>query len=110
MTFETDRPEETPAQQEDLAPEDAPVTSRDEAGEPSGEEDPANEREALGEKERAEEKPAPTEDYLAMAQRIRADFENYRKGVAGEPGGAGGGARSGLVRELLPIVDNLERA
>jgi hypothetical protein len=49
--------EETP-----VAPEDEPVTSRDEAGEPSGEEDPANEEERI-----AEDQP---EDYLALAQRI----------------------------------------
>jgi molecular chaperone GrpE len=93
MTFETDKP--------DLAPEDEPVTSRDEAGEPSGEEDPANEE------ERIVEEP---EDYLALAQRIQADFENYRKRAAREAAAAGDRAKSGLVRELLPIVDNLERA
>ena len=102
MAFETDRPAETPAPQEDLAPEDEPVTSRDEAGEPSGEEDPANEAERI-----VEEEP---EDYLAMAQRIQADFENYRKRTAREAAAAGERAKSGLVRELLPIVDNLERA
>jgi molecular chaperone GrpE len=99
MTFETDKP--------DLAPEDEPVTSRDEAGEPSGEEDPANEEQALREKEEAEE---PPEDYLALAQRIQADFENYRKRAVREAAAAGERAKSGLVRELLPIVDNLERA
>jgi molecular chaperone GrpE len=93
MTFESERP--------DLAPEDEPVTSRDEAGEPSGEEDPANEE------ERIVEQP---EDYLALAQRIQADFENYRKRAAREAAVAGERAKSGLVRELLPIVDNLERA
>src|SRR4051795_5950362 len=101
MAFETEK---------DLAPEEEPVTSRDEAGEPSGEEDPANEEQALRDKEQAEEKPAPTEDYLALAQRVQADFENYRKRVARETAAAGERARSGLVRELLPIVDNLERA
>jgi molecular chaperone GrpE len=101
MTFETEK---------DLTPEEEPVTSRDEAGEPSGEEDPANEEQAVRDKEQAEEKPAATEDYLAMAQRIQADFENYRKRVARETAAAGERARSGLVRELLPIVDNLERA
>jgi molecular chaperone GrpE len=100
MTFETERP--------DLAPEDEPVTSRDEAGEPSGEEDPANEQERIVEQpEKAEE---PGEDYLALAQRIQADFENYRKRAAREAAAAGERAKSGLVRELLPIVDNLERA
>ena len=88
--------EETP-----VPPEEEPVTSRDEAGEPSGEEDPANEE------ERIVEEP---EDYLALAQRIQADFENYRKRAAREAAAAGERARSGLVRELLPILDNLERA
>ena len=101
MAFETEK---------DLAPEDEPVTSRDEGGEPSGEEDPANEERALREKEEAEETEASGEDYLALAQRIQADFENYRKRAAREAAVAGERAKSGLVRELLPIVDNLERA
>jgi molecular chaperone GrpE len=84
-----------------VPPEEEPITSRDEAGEPSGEEDPANEEERIVEE--------PT-DYLALAQRIQADFENYRKRAAREAAAAGERARSGLVRELLPIVDNLERA
>ena len=88
-------------QESPVPPEEEPVTSRDEAGEPSGEEDPANEE------ERVVDQP---EDYLALAQRIQADFENYRKRVARETAAAGERARSGLVRELLPIVDNLERA
>jgi molecular chaperone GrpE len=102
MTFETEK---------DLTPEEEPVTSRDEAGEPSGEEDPANEEQGLRDKEHAEEQPSEQpEDYLALAQRVQADFENYRKRVARETAAAGERARSGLVRELLPIVDNLERA
>jgi molecular chaperone GrpE len=92
--------EETP-----VPPEEEPVTSRDEAGEPSGEEDPANEEERI-----VEEPPEQPEDYLALAQRIQADFENYRKRAVREAAAAGERARSGLVRELLPIVDNLERA
>jgi molecular chaperone GrpE len=86
------------------------ATSRDEAGEPSGDEDPANEQELLEEKESAEQKAEQPEDYLALAQRIQADFENYRKRAAREAAAAGERAKSGLVRELLPIVDNLERA
>jgi molecular chaperone GrpE len=101
MTFET------------IPPEEEPVTSRDEAGEPSGEEDPANEEEGLRDKEEATESTeteGSAEDYLALAQRIQADFENYRKRAAREAAAAGERAKSGLVRELLPIVDNLERA
>jgi molecular chaperone GrpE len=96
-------------QESPVPPEEEPVTSRDEAGEPSGEEDPANEEETLREKEQAEEADRP-EDYLALAQRIQADFENYRKRAAREAAAAGERAKSGLIRELLPIVDNLERA
>jgi molecular chaperone GrpE len=103
MAFETEKP--------DLAPEEEPVTSRDEAGEPSGEEDPANEQEILEQTEDASEKTEEaSENYLELAQRIQADFENYRKRAAREAAAAGERAKSGLVRELLPIVDNLERA
>jgi molecular chaperone GrpE len=100
-----------------------PVTSRDEAAEPSGEEDPANEKRILEEKEQAENSVAPStaedplaqlqrerDEYLDLARRAQADFENYRKRAAREAAAAGERAKSGLVRELLPIVDNLERA
>jgi molecular chaperone GrpE len=98
--------EETPSP---APPEEEPVTSRDEAGEPSGEEDPANEEERMEEKEESVEE-ASSENYLELAQRVQADFENYRKRAVREAAAAGERARSGLVRELLPIVDNLERA
>src|SRR5215213_5922460 len=110
MTFESEQPAETPEEQRNLRPEEEPVTSRDEAGEPSGEEDPANEQEIVEATEEASEPEQSGEDYLALAQRVQADFENYRKRVARETAAAGERARSGLVRELLPIVDNLERA
>src|SRR5829696_4209478 len=110
MTFES--------QETGIPPEEEPVTSRDEAGEPSGEEDPANEQQAMEDKESAEadpEDPLATaererNEYLNLAQRTQADFENYRKRAAREAAAAGERAKSGIVRELLPIVDNLERA
>jgi molecular chaperone GrpE len=100
--FETEHPP--------VPPEEEPPTSRDEGGEPSGEEDPANEQQAMEDKEAAEEAAPEPEDYLALAQRIQADFENYRKRAAREAAQAGARAKSGLIRELLPAVDNLERA
>ena len=102
-----------------ITPEEEPVTSRDEAGEPSGDEDPAVEREILEQKERAEadapEDPLAQaqrerDEYLDLARRAQADFENYRKRAAREAAASGERAKSGLVRELLPVVDNLERA
>ncbi len=50
------------------------------------------------------------DEYLDLAKRAQADFENYRKRAAKEAAQAGERARSGLVAELLPVVDNLERA
>ena len=103
-------------------PEEEPVTSRDESGEPSGDEDPAVEQEILEQKEAAEAaEPEDTTDplatvqrerdeYLDLARRTQADFENYRKRAARESAASGERAKSGLVRELLPVVDNLERA
>jgi molecular chaperone GrpE len=104
------------SQQPPAPPEEEPPTSRDEGGEPSGEEDPANEQQAMEDKEEAEgEDPLASaererDEYLDLARRTQADFENYRKRAAREAAAAGERAKSGLVRELLPIVDNLERA
>jgi molecular chaperone GrpE len=98
------------------APEEEPVTSRDEAAEPAGEEDPANEEQRLLEKEAIEEEDPiaraqrERDEYLDLARRTQADFENYRKRAAKEAAAAGERAKGGLVRELLPVVDNLERA
>jgi molecular chaperone GrpE len=105
-----------PAPQEPARDEEAPVTSRDESGEPSGEGDPSNEQEQLDRKEEVESEDPLTraqrerDEYLDLARRTQADFENYRKRAAREAAAAGERAKSGLVRELLPIVDNLERA
>jgi molecular chaperone GrpE len=50
------------------------------------------------------------DEYLELARRTQADFENYRKRVAKDVAAAGERAKVGLVRDLLPVVDNLERA
>ena len=50
------------------------------------------------------------DEYLELAQRTRADFDNYRKRVAKETSEAHGRGKAELARELIPVVDNLERA
>ena len=50
------------------------------------------------------------DEYLELAQRTRADFENYRKRVAKETSEALARGKAELARELLPVIDNLERA
>ena len=56
------------------------------------------------------EKAAQRDEYLALAQRTQADFENYRKRVARDGAVAEGRGLSRLARELLPALDNLDRA
>jgi molecular chaperone GrpE len=50
------------------------------------------------------------DEYLELAQRTRADFENYRKRVTKETSEALARGKAELARELLPVIDNLERA
>src|SRR3954451_3930725 len=50
------------------------------------------------------------DEYLQLAQRTRADFENYRKRVAKETSEALARGKAELARDLLPVIDNLERA
>jgi molecular chaperone GrpE len=50
------------------------------------------------------------DEYLELARRTKADFENYRKRAAGETSEAERRGRAGLARELVPVLDNLERA
>ncbi len=53
---------------------------------------------------------AQRDEYLALAQRTQADFENYRKRVAREAAAAQERGVAGLAKELLPALDNLDRA
>src|SRR3954453_14738943 len=50
------------------------------------------------------------DEYLEIAQRARADFENYRKRAAREASDAERRGKAGLARELVPALDNPERA
>jgi molecular chaperone GrpE len=53
---------------------------------------------------------AQRDEYLALAQRTQADFENYRKRVARESALAQERGVAKLAKELLPALDNLDRA
>ncbi|HEV2980452.1 MAG TPA: nucleotide exchange factor GrpE [Solirubrobacteraceae bacterium] len=53
---------------------------------------------------------AQRDEYLALAQRTQADFENYRKRVAKEAAAAQERGVARLAQELLPALDNLDRA
>jgi molecular chaperone GrpE len=50
------------------------------------------------------------EEYLELAKRTKADFENFRKRVAGDVQAAAARGRAEVAREVIDAVDNLERA
>ena len=50
------------------------------------------------------------DEYLDLAKRARADFENYRKRAAQQASDAERRAKASLARDLIPAIDNLERA
>lgn len=53
---------------------------------------------------------AERDEYLELAQRARAELENYRKRVAGETAASERRGRAAIAREVLPALDDLERA
>ena len=50
------------------------------------------------------------DEYLDLAQRTKAEFENYRKRVAGDVEEGRERGKAELARKLIPAIDNLERA
>ncbi len=49
------------------------------------------------------------DEYLDALQRLKAEFDNYRKRVARDQGDLIARASERLVKQLLPVVDDLER-
>jgi molecular chaperone GrpE len=96
----------------------AEPTAQPDPAEPAGEQDPAAEKQYDDAKEEAAEEaasdaPDPAAEaarYLDLAQRTQAELENFRKRAARDIAVAGERAKAKLIRELLPVVDNLERA
>jgi molecular chaperone GrpE len=69
--------------------------------------EPRNVEEEQPVEEQVEEAPpAPDDSYLRLA----ADFDNYRKRVAREHAELTQRANERLLHELLPVLDDLERA
>src|SRR3954464_10862398 len=50
------------------------------------------------------------DEYLELAKRTKADFENFRKRVAGDIQAAQARGKIEVAREVIDAVDNLERA
>jgi len=96
--------EEQPAETSPAAESEPGEEEVAEAGEQAEEEDPAALRAAL---EAAEKQ---RDDYLAMAQRAQADYQNFkRRNSATRTEAYDEGVRE-TIAALLPAIDNLERA
>jgi molecular chaperone GrpE len=50
------------------------------------------------------------DEYLELAQRAKADFENFRKRATQQATDAEQRGRSSLAKDLIPALDSLERA
>lgn len=50
------------------------------------------------------------DEYLELARRTKADFENYRKRMAADVQAARAHGKAEVAREVIDAVDNLERA
>jgi molecular chaperone GrpE len=53
---------------------------------------------------------AKKDEYLELAKRTQADFENFRKRMAAEVQAAGVRGKGQLAQEVVPALDDLERA
>ncbi len=69
---------------------------------PAGEENPLEKK--------LEEATAKAAEYLALAQRVQADFENYRRRNETIRADAYADGRKDVAAVMLPVLDNLERA
>ncbi|MGE5281155.1 MAG: nucleotide exchange factor GrpE [Chloroflexota bacterium] len=50
------------------------------------------------------------DEYLELARRAQADFENYRKRMAADVQAAVARGKGELLRDVVPVLDDLERA
>src|SRR5436305_9986340 len=91
------------------APSEASPSS-DQPGPETGEDPDNHEAKLERDLEELTAKAQKADEYLELAQRTKADFENFRKRAARETAAAQERGVVKVVRELLPAVDNLDRA
>ena len=87
------------AMQPEAAPEEIPAEAEAQAA-----------QEAPQEADALAKAQAQAEEYLTLAQRVQADFDNYRKRTKATRAEAYEDGARELIKQLLPVVDNLERA
>lgn len=106
MSHEHQQPDEA-AVEEAAAEEAAPAADGVHAAHDAPEDGGAEVQQDLDELVAKAEK---ADEYLALAQRTQADFENFRKRMARDVKAAEARGIGKLAKELLPALDNLDRA
>jgi molecular chaperone GrpE len=69
-----------------------------------------SEEELVEEIDETEALRAENEELIDTLQRVKAEFDNYRKRAARDQASLVARAHERLVKELLPVLDDLERA
>ncbi len=95
-------PEAEEEKKEAAAAAETPEAENTEPNPEAEQEDPA--QKAL------DEANARADEYLALAQRVQADFENFRRRNESVRTNAYADGRKDTAALLLPVLDNLERA
>lgn len=103
MKKEKKRKQSMPQESEREIPEEELLPEEEAAKETEAEAE-APETDPLAEAE------AKAEEYLNLAQRVQADFDNYRKRTKATRAEAYEDGAREFIKQLLPVVDNLERA
>ena len=71
---------------------------------------PTEEQAACEENDVLKEAQAKADEYLNLAQRVQADFENFRRRTKATRAEAYEDGAREFIKQLLRVVDNLERA
>jgi molecular chaperone GrpE len=114
-TPEQDRADKTPPHGDPAAPRTAAEQGAAQAESDAAEEEDAtaaedHESKVKRDLDELSAKAEKADEYLELAQRTKADFENYRKRAVREAALAQERGIVKLAKELLPAVDNLDRA
>ena len=101
---------DTPDNQIVPEPEPAPDDAQSEPGTVEAGPDQTPEDVIEDDREQIAARAKQADQYLELAQRTKADFENYRKRATRDVAAAQERGIAKLAKELLPAVDNLDRA
>jgi molecular chaperone GrpE len=112
MTNERETPEvqEMPEAERTPEVEETLATEQPQAPGETPEPEPDHEAKLERDLEELTARADKADQYLELAQRTKADFENYRKRASREAAAAQERGIAKLALELLPAVDDLDRA